>query len=75
LAFEIPEVFLAAVATAADKGVDVFIGDAVVRTSRVGAGIPSRRDPLFAQRATRVFDLGIGTTTNFLDIYAPKRYT
>ncbi len=53
LALEVREVLLATVAATADEGVDVFIGDADVQAVRVVTGIPSRRDPLFAERATR----------------------
>jgi hypothetical protein len=55
LALEIPDVFLAAVATAADEGVDLVIGDAVVQAVGVWAGVSSRHDPFLA--AARVLDL------------------
>ncbi len=48
LALEILDVLLASVGTAADKSVDLFIGDAVVKAVGVRTSIPSRRDPLFA---------------------------
>jgi hypothetical protein len=59
LALEIPDVFLAAVAATADEGVDLIMGDARVEAVGVWAGVPSRRDPFLAERAARVFDLGI----------------
>jgi hypothetical protein len=55
LALEVLDVFLATVATAADEGVDVVIGDTEVQAVGVGTGIPGGRNPFLA--ATRAFDL------------------
>jgi sulfur relay (sulfurtransferase) DsrF/TusC family protein len=55
LAREVLDVFLATVAAAADEGVDLFIGDAVVEAVGVGTGKPSCRDPFLA--AARAFYL------------------
>ena len=57
MALEILDVFLAAMAAAADEGVDQVIGDAVVRAARVRTSIPERREPFLAERAARVFYL------------------
>jgi len=57
LALEVLDVFLATVAAAADQGVDLFIGDAGVQAVGVETGIPGRRDPLLAERATSAFYL------------------
>lgn len=57
LALEISNVFLAAVAATADKGVDLIIGDAGVEAVGVWAGESGCRDPLFAERAASIFDL------------------
>jgi len=62
LALKIPNIFLATVAAAADEGVDLFIGDAVVQAIGVGTSISSRRDPLFA--ASRTFCAGVGNGKN-----------
>ena len=55
LALEVPDVFVATVAGAADEGVDLVIGDAVIEAVAVGTGVPSCRNPFPA--ATRAFDL------------------
>ena len=57
LALEISDVFMAAVATTTDKGVNLVIGNVVVQAVGVGTGVPSRHDAFLA--ATRAFDLGI----------------
>jgi hypothetical protein len=57
LALEVLDIFLATVAAAADETVDLFIGDAIVKTAGVGTGMPGRRDPLLAELATRAFYL------------------
>ena len=57
LALEISDVFMAAVATTTDKGVDLIIGNAEIEAVGVWAGVPSRHDVFLA--AARVFDLGI----------------
>lgn len=59
LDLEIPNIFLATVAAVANESVDLVIGDALVQAVGVGTGIPSGRDPLLAERATRAFDLRI----------------
>jgi hypothetical protein len=58
LAREVLNIFLATVAAAADEGVDLFIGDAVVQAIGVGTGKPGRRNPLLAERAARVLSRG-----------------
>jgi len=57
VALEIPDIFLAAMATTADEGVDLFIGEALVQAVGLGTSIPSRRNPFLA--AMRAFDLRI----------------
>jgi len=44
-------------ATTADEGVDLFIGEALVQAVGLGTSIPSRRNPFLA--AMRAFDLRI----------------
>jgi hypothetical protein len=49
LALEIPDVFLAAMSTTAEEGVDLIIGDAVKRVIGIWARVPSRDDTLLAE--------------------------
>jgi hypothetical protein len=50
LALEIPDEFLTTMATTADEGVDLIIGDAVVDAVGILARVPSRHDSLLAAR-------------------------
>jgi hypothetical protein len=55
LALEIPDMFLATVAAVANEGVDLVIGDAIVKTAGVGTSKPRCSDPLLAEWATWAF--------------------